>query len=441
MTASNGQLIKKSQKGVLTQVASHLALDLSPLRTSREYRLLFAGQFVSAFGSAISYVVLPWQMYQLTKSSLLVGLLGIAEFVPMLIFAFVGGVLADSVDRRRLIMFAEGGLMLCCAVLVANALLPEPRVWVLFVVASLFAGLNAVHRPAHEALTPQLVPPEKMPSVSALSSLRYSFALIVGPAVAGIIAAQFGAAIAFGIDLLTYAVALLTLIFIRSRPVSQKNETLSWSAVGEGLAYARRRPELLGTYIIDIVAMFFGMPVALFPAIAEHFGASVGLFYSMMAVGPLAVSLTSGWTSRVHKHGLAVTWAVVVWGFAIVGFGLANQLWLALTCLAIAGAADCVSGLFRMTIWNQTIPTRLRGRMASIEMVSYLSGPYLGNAEAGLVASAFGLRASVVSGGALCIAGACGVAAWLRGFLTYDRREGLVRKQAEEAAELALPKT
>lgn len=179
--------------------------------------------------------------------------------------------------------------------------------------------------------------------------------------------------------------------------------------------------------------MFFGMPIALFPAMAEGFGgASVGLFYSMMAVGPLVVALTSGSTARVHRHGLAITLAVVVWGLAIVGFGLARDLWLALLLLGLARAADCVSGLFRMTMWNQTIPDRLRGRLTSIKLISYASGPYLGNAEAGLVASAFSVRTSVVSVGVLCVLGAGVLALLLPKFLHYDARAGLARKHAEE---------
>jgi MFS family permease len=413
-------------------------LDLTPLRVSRDYRLLFIGQFVSAFGYAITYVALPWQVYRLTKSTLLVGLLGLTEFGPMLLLAFVGGALADSVDRRRLIIWAEAGLALSCAALIANALLPEPRIWVLFAAAALTAGSNALHRPALESLTPQLLPAEHMPAVAALSSFRFSFTFIIGPAIAGVIAETFGAATAYGIDLATYAVSIVTLLLIRSIPAVSALPRPSLSSVAEGLRYARGRPELLGTYLIDMNAMFFGMPIALFPAIAASFGgASVGLFYSMLAVGPLAVTLTSGWTNRIHRHGLGVTWAVVVWGLAIVGFGLATNLWLALAFLVLAGAADCVSGLFRMTMWNQTIPDRYRGRLAGIEMVSYTSGPYLGNAEAGLVASAFGLRTSVVSGGILCVLGAGVLAVLLPKFLRYDAREGLARKRADDDANAA----
>jgi MFS family permease len=409
------------------------ALDFTPLRASRDYRLLFIAQFISAFGYAISYVVLPWQVYQLTHSTLLVGLLGVTEFVPMIVLAFVGGALADAVDRRHLILWAEAGLALSCTALVANALLPVPHVWVLFFGAGLTAAANALHRPALESLTPQLVAPAHMPAVAALTTFRFSFNFIVGPALAGLIANRFGAATAYGIDLATYGISIAILLLMRSVAVPAGTPRPSLRGVAEGLRYARSRSELMGTYLIDIIAMFFGMPIALFPAIAESFGgASVGLFYATLAVGPLVVTLTSGWTNRVRRHGLGVTWAVVVWGIAIVGFGLATNLWIALTFLVIAGGADCVSGLFRMTIWNQTIPDRLRGRLAGIEMVSYLSGPYLGNAEAGLVASAFGLRASVVSGGVLCVIGAGVLALLLPGFIRYDSVQGQARKKAEE---------
>jgi MFS family permease len=426
---------RPQKKSFLVRILRAATMDVTPLRASRDYRLLFTGQFVSYFGTAISYVVLPVQMYQLTRSSLAVGMLGVAEFVPMFALAFVGGALADYFDRRRLIVLSEIGMALCCGVLAANALLPQPRVWVLFLAASLFAALNAVHRPAMEALTPRILPPEMMPAVGALNGFRYSFTFIIGPAIAGVIVAKFGAAFAYAMDAATYVVSLLTVLAIRAVPMPDDADRPSLQAIRDAWAYARRRQELLGTYLIDLIAMFFGMPMALFPAIAESFGgASVGWFYSMMAIGPLIVSLTSGWTARVLKHGAAITIAVGVWGLAIVGFGWTRNLWLALFFLALAGAADNVSGLFRMTMWNQTIPDHLRGRMASIEMISYMTGPYLGNAEAGLVAAAFGLRASVVSGGVLCVLGAGLLALLLPRFITYDGRAGVARKQAEERA-------
>ncbi|MFN7917129.1 MAG: MFS transporter [Vicinamibacterales bacterium] len=414
-----------------------LAVDLTPLR-ARDYRLLYIGQFVSLFGTAISYVVLPVQMYALTHSSLAVGLLGVAEFVPTLVLAFVGGALADAMDRRRLILAAEIGMALCCVALAANAASPAPAAWVLFVCSALVAGLNAVHRPALEALTPRLVPLEQMPAVAALQAIRYNTTFIIGPGLAGLIVSSLGATVAYAIDAVTFAASLAAVFSIQSVTISARAEKPSLHAVREAWRYARSRQELIGTYVLDIIAMFFGMPIALFPAIAEQFpGAAVGWFYSMMAVGPLLVSATSGWTARVHRHGLAIVLAVIVWGVAIVLFGLATNLWFALVMLALAGAADNVSGLFRMTIWNQTIPDRLRGRMASIEMLSYLTGPYLGNAEAGLVASAFGLRTSVVSGGVLCVVGAVIAAVLLPTFVQYDGREGAALKRDIDAADNA----
>ncbi|MEW6126141.1 MAG: MFS transporter [Acidobacteriota bacterium] len=428
----NASITKKSK---WRRIIGALTLDVSPLRVSRDYRLLFTGQLVSGFGSAMSYVVLPFQMYQLTKSSLAVGMLGVAEFVPMLTLGFVGGALADYFDRRKLLWIAEVGLMLCVGVLIFNSLLASPKVWVLFMASALFAALNALHRPAMEALTPKIVAAEFMPAVAALNSLRFNFSFILGPAVGGVLAASFGVALAYGVDLVTYVVSLAALLLMRAVPPPEDPDRPSLQSVIDGLRYARSRQELLGTYLIDLNAMFFGMPMALFPAMAESYGsASVGLFYSMPSIGALCATLTSGWTARIRKHGLAITIAASVWGLAIVGAGLAKHLWLGLFFLALAGCADMISGLFRMTLWNQTIPDYLRGRMASIEMISYTTGPYLGNAEAGIVASLFGLRASVVSGGVLCVAGSALLAMFLPRFIRYDREEGLARKEIDEAA-------
>ncbi len=424
----------KPGRGLFKRLISAATIDVTPLRVSRDYRLLFIGQFVSVFGSAISYVVMPLQMYQLTKSSFAVGMLGVAEFIPMISLAFVGGALADYVDRRHLIRLTEIGLTLCCVLLVVNSLQPHPKVWALFFVAALFAAFSALQRPAREALTPRIVPPENMPAVAALNSLLFNFGQIIGPAIAGVIAASFGAAFAYAADAATYLVSLGTLWLMSAVPPPEDADRPSLRSVIEGLKYARSRKELLGTYLIDLNAMFFGMPMALFPAIAESFGnASVGLFYAMPSVGALLAAMTSGWTKRINRHGLAVTLAAAVWGGAIIGFGLVNSLWLALFFLALAGAADMISGVFRMTIWNQTIPDHLRGRLAGIEMVSYMTGPYLGNAEAGLIASLFSLRTSVVSGGVLCVIGSGLLALLLPAFINYDGRAGLKQKRAEEA--------
>jgi MFS family permease len=418
---------------------SAFAINPAPLSISRDYRLLFLSQTISFFGSMMSFVVLPWQMYQLTHSSLMVGLLGVTEFVPTITMAFVGGALADYVDRRRMVLITELLMAVSSAVLVLNSLLSQPHVWVLFVCATAFAGFNGLKRPSLEALTPRLVPAELMPAVSALRAVGSTLGGVLGPALGGVLATAAGAAVAYSIDLGTFVISLFALWMMRATPPPLNADRPSLRSLVEGLRYARSRPELMGTYLIDMNAMFFGMPMALFPAIATKFGgASVGLLYAAPSVGAFFASVASGWSARAHRHGMVVTIAAGIWGVAIIAFGFADRLWLALLWLAVAGAGDMVSGLFRMTIWNQTIPDHLRGRLAGIEMVSYMSGPMLGNAEAGIVASLFSIRTSVVSGGVLCVLGTGLLALVFPAFWHYDGRAGLLRKQREEAERAAM---
>lgn len=362
---------------------------------------------ISGFGSAVTYVALPLQMYQLTKSTVMVGLIGVAEFLPMLLMAFLGGVLADRFDRRKLILATDAIMAAVLLGLTYNASFARPRVWPLFAAASILAALNSIHRPSMEAMTQQLVLPGEMTAVGALTSIRYCLAYIAGPGLAGWMTVKFGAGVAFGFDAITYILGVAFLLMMQRTSFHGGEEGgITWHTLVEGWHYALQRKDLLGTYLIDLNAMFFGMPNALFPAFGDIYGArNVGLLYSAGAFGALVFSLTSGWTKKVNRHGLAIAWAASVWGLAIIGFGLTTNLWLALLFLGLAGAADNVSGIFRMTIWNQTIPARLRGRTAAIEMVSYLSGPYLGNAEAGFAAKLLGVGPSVAVGGAICVIG------------------------------------
>jgi MFS family permease len=431
VAAAEGPL---SEERWARRFARSVALDLTPLRVSRDYRLLFAAYAVTFFGSMMTFVVLPVQLYQLTGSTLAVGLLSAVEFVPILLMAFVGGALADAVDRRLMLRVTELLLALGTLGLIFNALLDEPRVWVLYVSAAGFATLNGLQRPSLDALVPRLVAPELIPSAAALNTIRAEIGMIGGPVVGGLIVASFGPAVAYFVDFLTFVVCLVLLWRMRAVPPPVGADQPSVRAVVEGLRYAWARPELMGTYLVDINAMFFGMPMALFPAVAAGLGApgSVGLLYAAPAVGALLVSLTSGWARRVSRHGLAVALAAAGWGIAVVGFGFAPSLWAAVLFLVLAGAADMVSGLFRSTIWNQTIPDHLRGRLAGIEMVSYTTGPLLGNARAGGVAQYFGVQASIVSGGLLCVAGTALLVALLPSFLRYDGRAGVARKRAEE---------
>ncbi len=403
-------------------------MDLRPLRR-RDFRLLYAAQSISFLGTMVTYVALPWQMYALTGSSLAVGVLGVVELVPLLLTAFVGGALADWMDRRRLVIATELGLMGGCLILMANAARPVPSVAVLYAAAAVMSAFNGLQRPSLDAMTPRLVPTDEIPAAAALSAFRGSLGMIVGPAIGGVLVGTVGAVAAFGVDAASFLASLACFAAMKKVPPRADAEAPTWQSIVEGFRYARSRQELIGTYVVDFVAMVFGMPLALFPALAAGtLGAgALGPLYAAPAFGALVASLTSRWTPRIHRHGLAVMLAATVWGIAIVGFGFSPSLWPALVCLAIAGGADAISGIFRMTMWNQTIPDALRGRLAGIEMVSYMSGPLLGHAEAGAVAAIAGVQASIVSGGVLCVIGVvvCGLA--LPRFRRYDARIGAPR--------------
>jgi MFS family permease len=404
-------------------------MDLRPLR-HRDYRLLFTAQVVSTMGTMVTYAALPYHMFQLTRSSLAVGLLGLFELIALLSTAFIGGALADAIDRRRMgmvtdVALAAGSAML--ALLAATTASP----WMLYAVAAWMSALAALQRPSLQALVPRFLPKDEITGAAALQMVAGSVAQIGGPAVGGLIIARWGLADAYLVDAVSYALAFGLLAALRPTPPGEHAEPASLARVLEGFRYARSRQELIGTYVVDFVAMVFGMPLALFPALSERLGGvqALGILYGAPAVGALIAGLTSQWTHRVTRHGRAVIAAAVVWGVAIIAFGMSSRLWPAAACLAVAGGADAVSAMFRMTIWNQTIPDALRGRLASIEMVSYASGPQLGHVEAGLVAALFGVTASVISGGVLCVVGViwCGVA--LPGFVRYDSRAFTTRAE------------
>ncbi|HMJ07412.1 MAG TPA: MFS transporter [Pyrinomonadaceae bacterium] len=411
-----------------------MLLDLSPLRVSRDYRLLFFGQLVSFFGSMMTFIVVPWQMYQLTQSSAMVGYIYLAEFVPMVCLAFVGGALADFLDKRKMLRLTEIGQTAVTAILLINSLTADPHIWVLFLAVALHAGFAAIQRPAFESFIQKVIPNELMSAVMALNSIRYSVGAIVSPAIAGIIATQLSASVAYAIDLVTFTASLVAVFLLRSVPSPANAERPSWQGIKRAWKYAFSRQELLGTYFIDIAAMFFAMPQALYPALAIVYGDKyVGFFPAAIAAGALLASITSGWTKNIHRHGLMVTIAAVLWGVAIMFFGFADSIVTALLFLAAAGFFDMISGIFRGSIWNQTIPNYLRGRLASIEMMSYLTGPMLGSAKMGLVAEKFGVRAALVSGGILCVVSVAGAALLLPKFASYDGREGVKQKEREEA--------
>ncbi|MFF4989791.1 MFS transporter [Streptosporangium saharense] len=413
-------------------------MDLGPLRDSRDFRLLFASGAITMFGTFLTLVALPLQMKQLTDSYVAVGLVSAAEFVPMVLCGLWGGAIADALDRRKIILYTEAGLCVTVVALTVNALLPEPQIWVLYVVGALSAGLGSLQRPSLEALMPRVVRHDQVGAAAALSGFRWTLGAIVGPALSGLIAAVFGVAAAYGLDVVTFLLSMVLLWMVRMPAQSEDAPPASVAALVEGVRYAVRRRDLMGTYLVDIAAMVFASCAALYPFLAGELGSpqAIGLLFSATAVGSLVASATSGWTARVHRHGLGVIVAAAVWGVAVAAAALMPTVWGVFAFLALAGAADMISGIFRSTIWNQTIPDELRGRLAGIELLSYTSGPMLGNARAGLMAQLGGTRFSMGIGGLLCVGAVAAMAALLPAFRRYDARtdEHAVRERARRTA-------
>src|SRR5215470_1590959 len=382
-------------------------LNLAPLRKHRDYRLLYTGQLVSMFGSMITYVAVPYQVFELTHSSFLVGMLGAAQLVPLLIFALWGGAYADAMDRRRLLIVSEIVMAAGSLALAINGMFAHASVALIFLVSALMSACNGFHRPALDAMTPRLVDREDLTAVSALNFFRFSISSIGGPALGGICITALGYSTTYMLDVASFVVSLISVAAIHRMPPSDQAARPGIQSILEGLRYALGRPELIGTYAVDMVAMTFAMPVELFPSMSVAWGGAVaaGWLYSAMSFGSFFTTVFSGWTSKVMRHGAAVVIAAAAWAVAIVGLGFSSKLPMAVFCLAVAGAADSVSGVFRGTIWNETIPGDLRGRLAGVEMISYISGPLLGNSRAGLVASISSNTTSIVSGGLICFVG------------------------------------
>ncbi|MFI7497416.1 MFS transporter [Streptomyces sp. NPDC049687] len=398
--------------------------DLAPWRASRDFRRLWISGLISNFGSFLTFVAVPVQVKELTGSAAAVGAIGAVELVPLVVFGLYGGALADALDKRTLIVWTEAGQGLLSAALLVNALLPGPAVWPLYVVAALSAVLFSVQRPALDSLWPRIVAHEHLPAATALNALRWTVGGVAGPALAGIVVAYAGLGWAYGADLLTFVVSVALVVRIASSPAAHEAAKPSLRAIAEGARYAWSRKELLGTYAVDLAAMFLAMPLAVLPFLADELDAewALGLMYATVPAGAMLVSLTSGWTSRVHRHGRAVVVSAALWGVAIAGAGFAGNVWLVLLCLTLAGACDMVSGIFRGAMWNQTIPDELRGRLAGIELLSYSVGPTVGQVRSGGFAAWLGVRTSVWSGGVLCAAAVGLLALCLPGLMRYDVR-------------------
>lgn len=392
------------------------------LSHNRNFRLLYAGQFISFIGTMVTSVALPFQVYQLTHSTLMVGALSIVQLLPLLFTALLGGVIADHHNRRLLLFSTEILLSLSCLGLAWNAQQLSPSLTLIFLLASFMSAITGLHRPALESIVQQIVAKNDFPALGSLISLKRSVCMIAGPALGGLIISHYGITTTYVVDCASFLISLLMLLLMSHIPnPDTQNKQSTWLSLREGVSYAFSRQDLIGSYLVDFVAMIFGMPNALFPAIASSLGGvkTLGLLYSAPAVGALIISLFSHWASRIKRHGVAIAVSASLWGVSIIFFGLSQHLYIALICLAFAGAFDALSGIYRSIMWNETIPNHFRGRLAGLEMVSYLSGPRLGDAEAGFVAAAFSISTSIISGGVMCVLGVVACCYFLPKFWHY----------------------
>jgi MFS family permease len=396
---------------------ARIAIDLSPLRVSRDFRRVWVGLVVSTIGSQFSVVAVFIQVTRLTDSELAVGGTGLIYLVGLVTGSIVGGVVLDAWDRRRLLAISQAGLGLGTGTLLLSAAVGDPPLVLIYVGIACIAAFSAIDSPTRSAMTPRLIGTELIPAAQALNQVVWNAAALFGPAFAGVVITGLGLQWAYAIDLSSIFFMFFVALSIRPMPpVGREENATGWRAILEGFSYVKQSRLLQSTFAIDLVAMIFGMPRALFTFLAvDQFHRSeeiVGLLFSAPAVGALLGAVASGWTRRIVHQGRAVAIAVAVWGAAIAAFGLVgDHLWLALAMLAVAGWADVISAIFRSTILQVSVPDRLRGRLSGIHILVVTGGPRLGDLEAGLVARYVSTWFSVVSGGIACIVGAGLVAA------------------------------
>jgi MFS family permease len=407
------------------------AVDVSPLRTSGAFRRLWAGQAVAFLTWRMLLVAVPVQVYELTGSTLAVGLVALTQFVPLVTLAVLGGAVADTIDRRRLLLWSSVGVALSVAGLTANALVSGPELWAVFLLSLLSWSAYALGAGAMRSLTARLLPVEQLAPAAALNGLYSNLGSIVGPAIAGVLIQQIGFGATYGIGLAGALIGLWSIVALPALPPLEARAGVSLGSLADGFRYLGTQRVVLAFFLIDTVAMIFGMPMALFPALAEQtFGnpAAVGYLYAAPAVGALVASLLSGWAGHTRRQGIAIVVAASAWGVAIAGFGFASTLWLGLLLLALAGAADQISAIFRSTIVLTVTPDHLRGRLGGIEFAQVASAPALGNLEAGIVASLTSLRFSIVSGGIVCVVGTLLLALAFPRLIAYDARAAVAAR-------------
>ena len=419
---------------------SRLKPDTTALRESRELRSLVLGNFISGMGTQASLVALPYQLYVQTKSPLLTGLLGAAELGPLILMALVGGAWADKFDRRRLLLLDQVALVLVAGGLCAAAVLGEPPVWALYVLGGLLAGFGAIQNVARSAIVPNLVRPELLRSALAVNYGLYQLTMVIGPGLGGLLIAAGGVQLAYAVDAASCAAMVIGVLALRPQPpiTSEDEEEIGIGrSIVEGLRFVGHNRALLGSFAIDLNAMAFGMPRALFPVLAVsvyHAGAAgTGLLFASVSAGATVAALTTGWLSHVRRLGLITIGAVVAWGAAVALAAAVPSLWFAAAMLALAGAADSVSAVCRNVINQSVTPDAMRGRMSSIFSLVVTSGPRVGDIESGTVASLTSARFSMASGGIACIAGVA-LIAWTFPALAKFDVEHAEARMAEAAA-------
>jgi MFS family permease len=413
--------------------------DITALRESHELRVLELGNFVSGMGTQAALVALPYQLYVQTKSPLLTGLLGAAELVPLIAMALVGGAIADRFDRRRLLLLDQIAIVLLAAGLCAAALAGEPPVWLLYVLGGLLAGAGAVQNVARSAIVPNLVAPSRLRSALAVNYGLYQLTMVIGPGLGGLLISAGGVELAYGVDAISCAAMVAGVLAIGPQPPQRADEDEPQlgirRSIADGLRFVRGNRALLGSFAIDLNAMAFGMPRALFPVLAVsvyHAGASgTGLLFAAVSAGATVAALTTRWLEHVRRLGLIVIGAVAVWGLAVAAAGLVTSLWAAAAMLAIAGAADSVSAVCRSVINQSVTPDAMRGRMSAVYSLVVTSGPRVGDIESGAVASLTSARFSMASGGFACVAGVALIVLAFPQLAAFD----VERAEAGQAAE------
>ncbi|MEV7782551.1 MFS transporter [Kitasatospora sp. NPDC088351] len=403
---------------------SRLLPNTAPWRSSRDFRLTWTSGTITLLGSVFTMTAIPLQIADLTGSPLAVGAVGAVELVPTVLLGLYGGVLADRADRRAVALTTEIALAVLSALLLVNALLGSPMLWPLYAAAGCAAALQGLQQPSVEAMIPRLVPHDQLVAAGALLSLRWSIAGLAAPAAAGVVIATAGVPVAYLIDLVTFLASIALLARVRPIPSARDAEAPRLKEFAEGARYAARRPDLMGTYLVDLAATVFALPTALFPFLAQELDAlwALGLLYSAAAAGSLLAAATSGWTERVHRQGRLVVLSGVLVGAAMVAAAVSPTVWTVLLCLLVAGAANWTGDTFRTAIWNQSIPDELRGRAAGLETLIGSAGPALGDIRAGGLATRYGIRTALRSGGLACAASTGVLTAALPALWRYDRR-------------------